>query len=144
MSEESAKVCLEQQSNESTNAKSCVNNDRTDAGASRETFSSSTVNVSTTDNQTSKVHWYDDVYLLLCVIFYVGDVGTDMLVSVVYFKNENYVWFALTLTCVIGASLVMMGFSLSWYYDDTSPEVGKMKTVILHVLQLGPLQRYLY
>lgn len=137
-------MCLEQQSNESTNAKSCVNNDRTDAGASRETFSSSTVNVSTTDNQTSKVHWYDNVYLLLCVIFYVGDVGTDMLVSVVYFKNENYVWFALTLTCVIGASLVMMGFSLSWYYDDTSPEVGKMKTVILHVLQLGPLQRYLY
>ena len=88
-----------------------------------------------------KAAWYDYPYIGGCVILYLADVVTDMLVSVKYFRNGDYIWFSLTLASVFGASFVMMIFSLKWFYDDTADEVSKTKTVLLHVLQLGPLKR---
>ena len=97
--------------------------------------------VSTTD-PSLKAAWYDYLYIASSASFYIADVVTDLLVSVKYFRNGDYIWFGLTLSCVLGASLVMMVFSLKWFNDDTAKGVSKTKTVVLHVLQLGPLQRY--
>jgi hypothetical protein len=95
----------------------------------------------TTQDPSLKAAWYDYLYIGTSAGFYIADVVTDLLVSVKYFNNRDYIWFFLTLLCVFGASLVMMMFSLKWFYEDTAKEASKTKTVVLHVLQLGPLQR---
>ena len=92
-----------------------------------------------TQDPSLKAAWYDYLYIASSAIFYIADVVTDLLVSVKYFRNGDYIWFGLTLSCVLGASLVMMMFSLKWFHEY---EVSKTKTVVLHVLQLGPLLRY--
>ena len=97
--------------------------------------------VSTRD-PSLKAAWYDYLYIASSASFYIADVVTDLLVSAKYFRNGDYIWFGLTLSCVLGASLVMMMFSLKWFHEDTAKEVSKTKTVVLHVLQLGPLLRY--
>ncbi len=94
-----------------------------------------------TKDPSLKAAWWEYLYIGGIVVFYIADVVTDLLVSVKYFRNGDYIWFSLTLLCVVGASLVMMMFSLKWFYDDTAEEESKTKTVVLHVLQLGPLQR---
>ena len=108
--------------------------DNIDAGPRRERFFS--------QNSSLKAAWYDDLFAVVCTLLYLADVITDMLVSVKYFRSEDYIWFALTLSCVIGASIVMMVFSLKWFYDDTAEEVSKRRTIVIHLLQLGPLLRY--
>ena len=89
-----------------------------------------------------KAAWYDDLFVFYCIVVYLGDVTTDILVSIKYFRNGDYIWFSLTLGCILGASLVMNAFSLKWFYDDTDEAVSKTRIIILHIFQLGPLQRY--
>ena len=108
--------------------------DGVDAGPCRESFPAE-------DSQLKGV-WYDDFFVVYCILLYIADIITDILVSVKYFRNGDYVWFSLTLLCVVGASLVMMFFSLKWFYDDTAEEVSKTKIIVIHLLQLGPLKRY--
>ncbi|XP_028411968.1 uncharacterized protein LOC114534698 [Dendronephthya gigantea] len=95
-----------------------------------------------TSDQSLKAAWYDYLWIFGSVGFYIADVVTDILVSLKYFRNGDHIWFSLTLACVMSASLVMMMFSLKWYYEDTAEEASKATIVVLHVLQLGPLQRY--
>ena len=95
----------------------------------------------TNEAHSFKAAWYDYLYIGYSSVLYISDVVTDVLVSAKYFRNGDYIWFSLTLLCVVAASLVMMMFSLKWFYDDTDEEVSKTKTVVLHVLQIGPLKR---
>lgn len=97
----------------------------------------------TNEDHSLKAAWYDYLYIGCSSVLYIADIVTDMLVSVKYFRNGDYIWFSLTLLCVVAASLVMMMFSLKWLYDDTDEQVNKTKAVVLHVLQIGPLKRYI-
>lgn len=105
----------------------------TDGGPTRNRFQTNDVSL--------KAAWYDYPYLFGSAVFYTGDVVTDILVSAKYFNNGDYIWFSLTLLCVVGASFVTMIFSLMWFYDDMETEASKTKIIILHAFQLGPLKR---
>ena len=87
------------------------------------------------------------------LLFYVVDVLTDVLLALRYFQQKDYLWCALTLTCVLTGLLVTQIFSYSWYWDDINdplqnpdgePEISGMSRgaiAALHLLGVGIFTR---
>lgn len=89
--------------------------------------------------EPEKISVISDLWIVVSVITFFADVGSDLLVCVQYY-NQNRLWyFWITLGLVVAASLVLQIFSAKWFIDD-----GKKswKIYILHLLQLGPIARY--
>lgn len=78
-------------------------------------------------------------------IFYVGDIGSDLLLSVQYFRNGHVTWAALTLVFVLIGSVCIQIFSYAWFKDDEEKENDKdlstCHLIGIHVLQIGILTR---
>ncbi|KAL6462948.1 hypothetical protein MHYP_G00293700 [Metynnis hypsauchen] len=88
----------------------------------------------------TKFRW---ICTVIGLIFSVADIGSDLLVSVQYFKEGKYTWFALTLSFIIIASLCTHVFSYVWFKDDKeNEELPKGCLVVVHLLQLGFFTRY--
>lgn len=84
-------------------------------------------------------HFTDDLWTYVSIITFIADVGTDLLVCIKYYKENNLWWFSLTLGFLLVASLAMQVFSAKWLLED-----GKRQqcfTYILHMFHLGPVQR---
>ena len=81
----------------------------------------------------------DSIFSLLSIVTYGADIVTDALVCLQYFVNRDFWWFAFTATFIILPSLVMQILSCKWYRDDSQNQ--KWYSYILHVLQLGPIER---
>lgn len=80
------------------------------------------------------------------LIFYVGDIGSDLLLSVQYFRNGHVTWAALTLVFVLIASVCIQMFSYAWFKDDKKNEendkdLSTCHLIGIHALQIGILTR---
>ncbi|XP_056307121.1 XK-related protein 9 [Danio aesculapii] len=82
-------------------------------------------------------------------IFYLGDIGSDILLSVQYFRSGHVTWAALTLTFVLVASVTVQTFSYAWFKDDNKESQKNVKCnptcclIGIHLLQIGICSRYL-
>ncbi|XP_043197515.1 XK-related protein 6-like [Amphibalanus amphitrite] len=107
----------------------------------------------------------DLAVVLLSIVSFLVDTGTDVWVAVHFYRTERMYEFALTLVFILVPALTMTGFSLRWYLNDadqggggaeqtdcpgspspTRPRVPMWKwilRIICLTLQLGPLLRYI-
>ncbi|XP_051971208.1 XK-related protein 9-like [Xyrauchen texanus] len=80
-------------------------------------------------------------------IFYLGDIGSDLLLTVQYFRAGHLTWAALTLVFILSGSLCIQIFSYAWFNDDKrDKEEDSLSTghlIGIHVLQIGIITRYL-
>lgn len=100
----------------------------------------------------------DALVVLLSIVSFLVDTGTDIWVAVYFYRQERVWEFVLTLTFVVVPALTMTGFSLRWYLNDADnldmgdgvtrvkkPHVPMWKWVLrifCLVFQLSPLLRY--
>jgi len=90
--------------------------------------------------ESQRVHIVWDLFAIASILTFVADITSDIVVSVLYFVDGFYVWFALTFGFFILSSIVMQVFSAKWFYEDS--EKHDWRTYLLHLFQLGPLWRY--
>lgn len=81
------------------------------------------------------------------LIFYLGDIGSDLLLSVQYFRSGQITWAALTLVFVLVGSVCIQIFSYAWFKDDKENEevvdkgLSTPDLIGIHVLQIGIITR---
>lgn len=110
-----------------------INRDETDLAASR-------VNRrSYVHLESERVHIIWDLFAIASILTFIADIISDLVVSVHYFLDGKYLWFALTLGFVILSSVVMQIFSAKWFHEDG--EYLNWCTYLLHFFQLGPIVR---
>ena len=109
------------------------NGDETDQAASRKPPSA----YHPVESQRVHVIW--DVFAAVSILTFVADITSDIVVSVLYFMDGSYLWFALTFGFVILSSIVMQVFSAKWFYEDNQDQTWG--TYLLHIFQMGPLLR---
>lgn len=90
--------------------------------------------------ESERVHIIWDLFAIASILTFIADITTDLVVSVHYFLDGKYIWFALTLGFVILSSLVMQIFSAKWFHEDG--EYQNWCTYLMHLFQLGPIVRY--
>lgn len=101
--------------------------------------------MTTTRKRFSWFRWLCTVFGLL---FYLADIGSDVLLSVQYFKDGHVTWAALTLVFVLAGSLCIQIFSYSWFKDDKenygedNKGLSTCHLIGIHVLQIGIFTRY--
>lgn len=93
--------------------------------------------------------WWDIVITVCSIISFTADIGTDIAVAVVHFKNQAFVYFGLTTAFVILPTIITTCISLRWYHLDSreaeSPRVSKLAwaaRILFHLFQFGPIVRY--
>ncbi|CAH6777284.1 XK-related protein 9 [Phodopus roborovskii] len=78
------------------------------------------------------------------IILYVTDLVADILLSVRYFHNGQYVFGVLTLSFVLCGTLIVQCFSYSWLKDDLKKtgQENEHYFLLLHCFQGGVFTRY--
>ena len=61
----------------------------------------------------------DIIANIASITSYLLDVGSDIWVAILYWKNGHTWWFIFTMTAIVVPSLIMTVFSLSWYIQVT-------------------------
>jgi len=88
---------------------------------------------------------YEVVLTVISILSYIFDVGSDIYVAVVYYRDGDIWWFTLTVLFIVVPSLTITVFSFVWYLQDRSshpyPLIWLPRLVLLF-LQLGPLLRF--
>ena len=89
----------------------------------------------------------DVFWCLLSLGAYLFDIGSDILVAFLHFRNRDYLWFGLTLAFVVVPAVTMTIFSFVLYIKDWKIVGDKASPfrwasrVLFMILQLGPLLR---
>ncbi|KAG1953883.1 XK-related protein 9 [Pimephales promelas] len=89
--------------------------------------------------------WLCTVFGLL---FYLGDIVSDLVLSVQYFRGGHATWAALTLLFVLVGSVCIQIFSYAWFKDDKENDevvdkgLSTCHLIGIHVLQIGIFTRY--
>ncbi|CAM4721874.1 unnamed protein product [Leuciscus chuanchicus] len=82
------------------------------------------------------------------LIFYLGDIVSDLLLSVQYFRGAHITWAALTLVFVLVGSVCIQIFSYAWFKDDKENDevvdkgLSTSDLIGIHLLQIGIFTRY--
>lgn len=94
--------------------------------------------------------YLDAMALMFSVGTYFFDIITDIMVSTIHYRNQNYWYFALTIGFIAIPTFVMTCINLRWYIVDSqepsSPKVTKWQwslRVLCLLLQFGPVMRYI-
>ncbi|KAK3541260.1 hypothetical protein QTP86_019191 [Hemibagrus guttatus] len=91
----------------------------------------------------TKFRW---ICTFIGLVFSVVDITSDLLLSLQYFREQQYTWFALTLLFVLVGSLCMQIFSYCWFREDSNGVEGTESLTtnigLLHLLHLGFFTRY--
>uniref|UniRef100_A0A4W5L9V8 XK-related protein n=1 Tax=Hucho hucho TaxID=62062 RepID=A0A4W5L9V8_9TELE len=115
--------------------------------------------------------WLDCLWLILALLVFFWDVGTDLLLAADYYARQDYLWFGLTLFLVLVPSIVVQILSFRWFVQDYSGEGGEREKltrqgpavhrgvypgtdrvrvasvwlwqITIHILQLGQVWRYI-
>ncbi|XP_067291184.1 XK-related protein 9 [Pseudorasbora parva] len=100
--------------------------------------------MTSTERRFSPFRWLCTVFGL---VFYLGDIGSDLLLSVQYFRSGYVTWAALTLAFVLVGSVCIQIFSYAWFKDDEENAGGykalsTCNLIGIHVLQIGLFTRY--
>lgn len=88
---------------------------------------------------------YEVVLTVMSILSYIFDVGSDIYVAVVYYRDGDIWWFALTVIFVVVPSLTITVFSFMWYIQDRSNQSHPLiwlPRLVLLFLQLAPLLRF--
>lgn len=97
------------------------------------------------DAQFSKLRW---LLTLGGLFLYVGDIGTDIGLALMYFRESQYTWTGLTVMFILIGMLVTQTFSYAWFWDDMKKgeliAAGGSKRLFtaLHVFGMGIFTRY--
>lgn len=87
--------------------------------------------------------------LLFSIGSFLIDIVTDVTVATFHYLNQNYWYFALTVSFIAFPTLIMTAMSLRWYILDARedwPKVSKIQwlmRVFFLLFQLGPIMRYI-
>ncbi|CDQ56124.1 unnamed protein product [Oncorhynchus mykiss] len=68
--------------------------------------------------------WLDCLWLILALLVFFWDVGTDLLLAADYYTRQDYLWFGLTLFLVLVPSMVVQILSFRWFIQDYSGDKG--------------------
>ncbi|XP_043083082.1 XK-related protein 9 [Puntigrus tetrazona] len=95
-----------------------------------------------------KFSWLRWLCTIFGLLFYLGDTGSDFMLSVQYFRSGHISWAILTLVFVLVGSVCIQAFSYAWFKDDKNnaeDDKGLSTYLIgIHVLQIGIFARYLH
>lgn len=86
-----------------------------------------------------RVHWVWDIFALGSIVTFTADVGSDIFVAIMYFRNEEYSWFGFTIGFVLLSSFTLQIFSAKWFHEDQKKETWL--TYLLHLFHVGPILR---
>ncbi|XP_017330897.1 XK-related protein 6 [Ictalurus punctatus] len=116
--------------------------------------------------------WLDCLWIVLAMLVFFWDVGTDVLLALDYYGKRDYAWFGLTLFFVLAPSVLVQILSFRWFVQDyTGGGLGPVQglsrrataglsagkysrhtcchisiwtwQVLVHLLQMGQVWRYI-
>ncbi|XP_002154136.2 XK-related protein 6 [Hydra vulgaris] len=88
----------------------------------------------------NKANIVDNFVAVVSITTFLIDIVTDALVAKQYFETKKWILFGLNLTFIIVPSVLMQLFSTKWHHDDR--EKQGWLSIMLHLLQLAPIERY--
>lgn len=62
--------------------------------------------------------WLDCLWIILALLVFFWDVGTDLFLAMDYYRRQDYLWFGLTLFFVLVPSLLVQILSFRWFVQD--------------------------
>lgn len=88
--------------------------------------------------------WLDCLWIILALLVFFWDVGTDLCLAMDYYQRQDYLWFGLTLFFVLVPSVLVQILSFRWFVQDyTGGGLGEVEgltkrgTVVLGCLYPG-------
>jgi len=87
------------------------------------------------------------IWTAISMLSYIVDIGSDIYVAIIYYADEDWWWFGLTVAFIVIPSLTISVCSFMWYVHDNhlpiiSNPVRCIPRMVLVFLQLGPLIRF--
>ncbi|XP_065111019.1 XK-related protein 6 [Paramisgurnus dabryanus] len=64
--------------------------------------------------------WLDCLWIILALLVFFWDVGTDLWLAIDYYSKRDYLWFGLTLFFVLVPSVLVQILSFRWFVQDYS------------------------
>ncbi|KAI7799654.1 putative XK-related protein 6-like [Triplophysa rosa] len=62
--------------------------------------------------------WLDCLWIILALLVFFWDVGTDLWLAIDYYTKQDYLWFGLTLFFVMVPSVLVQILSFRWFVQD--------------------------
>ncbi|KAK7142810.1 hypothetical protein R3I94_012230 [Phoxinus phoxinus] len=62
--------------------------------------------------------WLDCLWIVIALLVFFWDVGTDLWLAMVYYSEGDYLWFGLTLFFVLVPSVLVQILSFRWFVQD--------------------------
>ncbi|KAK5600330.1 XK- protein 6 [Crenichthys baileyi] len=62
--------------------------------------------------------WLDCLWIILALLVFFWDVGTDLCLAAYYYQRQKYIWFGLTLFFVLVPSVLVQILSFRWFVQD--------------------------
>ena len=62
--------------------------------------------------------WLDCLWIILALVVFFWDVGTDLFLAADYYSRQDYLWFGLTLFFVLVPSVLVQILSFRWFVQD--------------------------
>lgn len=97
-----------------------------------------------------KFTWFRWLFTVFGLLFHLGDIGSDLMLSVQYFRSGRLTWAILTLVFVLVGSVCIQAFSYAWFkddkenYEEDDNGLSICHLIGIHVLQIGIFTRYLH
>lgn len=106
--------------------------------------------ITSIDNRYEQYSSSGSLGVLLSILSYIGDVGTDLVVCYVLFTEGRVLWAALMASFVVLAAITLNALSMFWYVQnhknissyETPSTLSKIVRTLCHLLLLGQLYRY--